>query len=230
MSRNVAFAYPGARAQARFGQLLADGQWQRLSRVPDLALFVQTARETALRPWVQQLDPAAGPHQIEAHLRGQFRSRVRAVAGWAPRDWRAALLWTAVLPDLPALAHAQAGREPLAWMAGDADLRKPPASPLPPRAWLERWRRLWPSVGRDEREPLDALARVLERAARQGASADLATLEPSVRAPLRRLFRRATRSPAGLFAYLALLWLEFVKLRGAVLRRRLALPLEENPA
>lgn len=242
MNRTVGFAFPGARIQARYGRLVSTPMWERLERLDTLAGFLQAARDTALRPWIAQLDPAADAHQIEAQLRALFRRRVGELADWAPRPWRPALAWTGVLPDLPAIAARRRGEDTL-WLRADerfgavgaasarlpAGLR-PLEGALAARqplagAWLAHWRALWPATRRSERRALEELVALLQGAARDAvhdAPAALAALQR----PLRRLFRRNTRAPAGLFAYLALAWIEFGRLRGALLRRRLSLTLE----
>ena len=244
MSRTVAFAYAGARIQARYGKLVPASTWERLRRLDAVNAFLQAARDTGLRPWVLQVDPSADAHQIEAHLRLLFRRRIAELAAWAPEAWRPAIEWTAVLPDLPAIAHRLRGGEPAPWTAADARLawladaelpRMPeelqglrPAkgtAPEPLAYWLERWRALWPAPRPEDRAGLEKLVRMIRDAcgpAVAGASAAQARLQP----PLRRLFRRHTRAPAGLFAYLVLTWLEMIAVRGALLRRRLGLPIE----
>jgi len=238
MSRAVAFAYAGARAQAHYGQLLSEGQWERLERVPDFALFVQTARDTALRPWVANLDRGTPVHAIEASLRAQFRLCVRAVAHWAPVAWRPALRGIESLPDLPAAFYLFSGLEAHPWISADPLLRRlsaraglsrrDPASVLVRAwedgralapAWLEHWHSLWP-----EPEPaLEHLLRLaqdtLQKASREEAALTALHLEPA----LRRAYRHDARAPAGLVAYLALSWLQLLRLRGALLLRRLEL-------
>lgn len=225
MSRIVAFAYAGARAQARYGQLLSDGQWERLQRLPDLGSFLQAARDTALRPWVLNLQADTGAHTLEAALRAQFRLRVRAAAQWAPRPWGAALRWIEALPDIPGAAHVLGGKPAYPWMAGE------PAPALArawgegrtlAAAWLERFRSLWPAPD----PALERLALLAQRALGNARHEDAAAAAARIQPALRRVFRAHTRAPAGLAAYLALCWLEGAALRGALLRRRFTLTQE----
>lgn len=225
MIRTVGFAYAGARIQARYGRRVPQTTWERLRRLATSRAFVQGARDTALRPWLAQVDPDADAHQVEAQLRALFRRRVRELAGWAPAPWRPAIDWVAVLPDLPAInQRLDRGEgelpEPLRAIA-EAHAAKQPLA----QAWLLRWRGLWPPVLRAERRGLEQLVMLLQRAA-QDAATDAPAAEAALLPPLHKLFRRHTRAPAGLFAYLALTWMEFSELRGALARRRLALPLE----
>jgi len=211
------FDYAGARAQARHGQLLPEAQWERLARVPDFALYAQTARETALRPWVATLDAATRPHVLEAALRAQFRAHVRAVAAWVPRAWRPALRWIETLPDLPVASHLLAGEPAYEWMGADPALARVAVRNL--TAWLAQWRKFWPDDAA-ARAPLERLVRDVRRVAQDAAREDAATARARLEPVLRRAFRRHTRAPAGLVAYLALSWLQLARLRGALLRRR----------
>lgn len=245
MSRVVGFAYAGARIQARYGRLVFAATWQRLHRLDTLGGFLQGARDTPLRPWVAQLDTTADVHQIEAQLRALFRRRVAELAEWSPPPWRPAVAWAALLPDLPAIAARLRGAD-APWMRADSRLAAIGDGTLVPEelrvlqqafrdrqplpaAWLERWRALWPPTRPAEQRGLEDLVRLLGGAV-TGAARDAPAALAALQGPLRKLFRRRTRAPAGLFAYLALTWIEFAALRGAVLRRRLALPLEEAAA
>lgn len=205
MIRTVGFAYAGARIQARYGRRVPEATWERLRRLGTTRAFLQGARDTALRPWLVQVDADAGAHALEAQLRALFRRRVHELAGWAPAPWRPAVDWVAALPDLPAAAGAVEAE--------------------PAQAWLQRWREQWPPVRPAERRALEHLVALLRRAARD-AAVDAPAAEAALVPPLRKLFRRQTRAPAGLFAYLALTWMEFSAVRGALARRRLGLPLE----
>jgi len=244
MMQVVDFAYAGARIQARHASRVPASQWERLQRIEGLAAFLQAARDTGLRAWTLQLDAAADAHQIEAHLRLLFRRHVAELAQWAPPAWRPAIEWCAVLPDLPAIVHRLRGGEALPWMAADARLGelagagRPRLSaelklfaprdgelPDPVATWLARWRELWPAPRADERRALEALVRVL-REAMAAAARDAPAASARLRQPLRRLFRRHARAPAGVFVHLVLAWQELMTLRGALLRRRLALPIE----
>ena len=244
MMRTVDFAYPGARIQARYGARVPASHWERLLRIGGLGAFLQTARDTGLRSWTLQLDPHADAHQIEAQLRLLFRRQVAELAQWAPKAWRPAVHWCAVVPDLPVIAHRLRGGTPATWMAKDARLAWLTAgehlavpeelrvlvaakgeAPEPGAAWLKRWRVLWPATLPAERDGLEQLAQLL-RTVVAGAAVDAPAALAQARRPLRRLFRRHTRGPAGLFIHLLLTWQELVSLRGALLRRRLGLPIE----
>lgn len=218
--RTVDFAYAGARIQARYGARAPASHWERLLRIGGLGAFLQAARETGLGAWTLQLDPNADAHQIEAQLRLLFRRRVAELAQWAPPAWRPAVEWCAVLPDVPAIAHRLRSGSPAPWMGNDARL-----APESGAAWLAHWRKLWPAMLPGEREGLEQLVQLVHTAI-AGAEGDAPAALARARQPLRRLFRRHTRAPAGLFIHLLLTWQELVAVRGALLRRRLGLPLE----
>lgn len=243
MSRTVPFAYAGARIQARYGRLVARPTWERLHKLDSLGGFLQGARDTALRPWVAQLDAGADVHQIEAQLRVLFRRHVAELAQWAPPEWRPAVRWVEVLPDLPAIAARLRGAD-APWLQADARLARvgtagrerlpaewralqaPAGAPRGLAAgWLEYWRALWPPMPPSDRRALEQLVALVQQAATR-AQRDAPNAVVALQPPLRRLIRRHMRAPAGLFAWLVLGWIEFTALRGAVVRRRLGLPLE----
>jgi hypothetical protein len=243
MSRVVGFAYAGARIQARYGRLVSRPTWERLERLETTDGFLQAARDTPLQAWVAQLDPATDGHRLEAQLRALFRQRVGELAQWAPPGWRAAVRWVDVLADLPAV-NARFDGADAPWQRDDSRfgaIRVGPEAGVPEplrnlwqawrdkrplvTAWLEQWRALWPPVSADERRALEHLLALLGEAQR-GAARDAPAALAALQGPLRKLMRRQMRAPAGLFAYLALAWIEFAALRGALVRRRLALPVE----
>lgn len=243
MSRVVGFAYAGARIEARYGRLVSRPTWERLERLETTDGFLQAARDTPLQAWVAQLDPATDAHRLEAQLRALFRQRIAELAQWAPSDWRAAVRWVDVLVDLPAIG-ARFGGADAPWLREDGRfgaIRVGPEADVPEAlrelrqawsgkrpllaTWLEHWRALWPPVSADERRALERLLALLGEAQRNAARDAPAALA-ALQGPLRKLMRRQMRAPAGLFAYLALTWLEFAALRGALVRRRLALPVE----
>lgn len=241
MTESTAFAYAGARMQARYGERLTPSSWNHLGRIADFDHLVETLRGTALAPWVAELTASAGPHRIESRLRERFRHEVDEVADWMPRAWHDAVAWFRWAPDLPLLAHVRYRRPAWPWMADDpvarvlvagrggdsralAELLAFAAGVDDERPivdhWLDAWRARWPRSGRG-----DALsaARARVRALidrRRVEAGDRAALEPA----FRRSFRRHARDPAGAFAYLALLHIQFTRLREILLRRRLFEP------
>ncbi len=110
-------------------------------------------------------------HAIERVLRGAWRAYVNEVAGWLPEAWRAAVSWTVLLPDLPAIDALLQGEAPT-WTKQDpalalfteadpaqrlASLQDSPFAPLLPlesesiplgARWARHWRELWPKQKR----------------------------------------------------------------------------------
>jgi hypothetical protein len=116
------FSYAQVRLQSRFGQRADEQVWLRLHTILDLASYLQTAQQTALRPWVLGLSPGHNSHEMELALREKYRRHVDEVAGWMPDDWREPLQWIKRLPDLPALQYLLTDGTPLEWMKSDSAL------------------------------------------------------------------------------------------------------------
>jgi hypothetical protein len=138
-----------------------------------------------LRAWLAGIAPPSTPHEIGQSLRERWRELVAEVASWMPDAWQPAVLWCAVMQDLPVLQHLARGGEALPWMREDAVYRDlceressgfgaaPTAGPLAPLAhawgdadrigqhWLAEWRRRKPGEGRGDPALWDALGRVL---------------------------------------------------------------------
>lgn len=240
MTEATDFAYAGARMQARHGVRPVAAAWNHLARSTDFEHLLQAVRGTAMASWVADLNAATGAHQIERGLRERFRQEVDEVARWLPRSWREAASWLRWLPDLATLAHVRHQRPAWPWMADDAVARalasghgldSAPLAGLQHvgsgadeghtviAGWLEAWRACRPEHGGRRLAGLaeaDALVRSLID--RQSPWEER-RVELELR--LRRLFRRHARGPAGAFAYLALLHIQFTRLRGLLLQRRL---------
>lgn len=233
---NGGMEYVQAHLQARYGQRPDEAAWQRLAALRGWPAALAWARESAFRVWLDGSSEAGGAQALEAALRRRWRALVMEVARWMPPEWRAAVAWCALLPELPALDHLLAGGEALPWMDGEPTLsalsqghtfaRQPGLSLV--EAWLTEWRRRAPPV--DEEDA--ALIGALERALREHAAA-FRVAPPGEAWPLRRrlqarldaLFRRCVLSPAAAFVFLALALLDLERLRAALIPRAL-LPLE----
>ena len=234
MTEATRLAYAAARMQARYGAWPREATWAQLAHVGEFSHLLQAVRASALAPWVADLKAGSGAHRIERVLRQRFRTEVAELARWQPRPWVDTIGWFAWLPDLPAVAQIRQSRSVYAWMredpvqaalagtqpAGSGDVAA--LTRLADRAdddrpvselWLDVWR---------ERRPAGAgmmsrLERVLRQVLRPGTADAKCAAEPA----LRRMFRRHTREPAGTHAYVLLLYLQFVRLRGILLRARL---------
>jgi hypothetical protein len=237
-----------ARLQARHGQRAGEATWQRLETAREFAALLDTARNSALRPWLVGITTASTSHQIETVLRAHWRKAVAEVAGWMPAAWQPAVLWCAVVPDLPVLQHLSRDGDPAAWMNDDPDYRA--LSAVPPaerraavavdrfgalagawaapaslaRAWRAEWdRRLPQPVGRNE----GSLGQVVAALSAHGAAFAAAPagqgwlLRRSLQARLSLLMRRATLEPAAAFIHVALCALDLERLRGELLVRAL---------
>ena len=182
------FAYAQARVQARYAELPGEDAWQRLAAARTLGMFLEEAREGALRGWVKGFSAQSDGHDLDRGVRGIWQDEVTRVAAWLPQPWRPALLWLRWLPLLPLLAHAGRGG-PLPGLGGP---RPNPARAAPPgrdpgsggpdprpgpgpgpgqgggarrtrcedwvSTWAQEWRRLWPPCDRRFLANLDGLA------------------------------------------------------------------------
>lgn len=239
---DLSFAFSQPRLQSRFGDRLAAADWRRLEAIQDTGVRLQAIREGAFGSWVSGLGAASTVEQIERRLREGWTQAVDEVAGWQPRRWQAAMRWLGWLPYLPALQKLARGGRPRHWMrndpvlagivAGDPRERrgKLEGTALEPLiagfdeqadvagAWTRHWRSLWPDPSRDT--PLLGLERALHEHRRRladlpetsGSEQELSRLEGL----LRRSFRHHPLSAVACTAYLGLLALDALRLRGAL--------------
>lgn len=240
--------YAQARLQARFGERPDESSWRGLAdaRGPDALLEI--ARASGLRRWIAGIDASSDHHRIEISLRARWRECVAETASWMPEPWQPAVLWTAVLADLPALCRLARGEAPLEWMRGD-----PVLGPYAGAKDEERQAKLrqealafagaaWPERGaaapagesfesqvrcawRDEwrrRWPNRGDAQALEKLAGLMESTFVEPMAAGRHAFLRRLraqFRRSTLRPGAAFAFLAFCALDIERLRAELLAR-----------
>lgn len=246
MNRHAHFAYAQARLQARHGRRPDVLTWQQLGAISDVAHYLQTARRTALRPWVMTLTSHTEVRDVERVLHQHFRAYVEETAHWQPRPWWPAVRWVKQLLDVPALQHLLAGEATPDWMRSDpalraftsenlnvrmAALQSSECAPLvnawrrgvaPREAWLIHWRSLWPGTSTPMRTALEALVSLFELHLAQLTTARLsAPAREDLEIALTRQFRRHTHQPATTFVSLALMALDVERLRGQLLRRML---------
>ncbi|MBU1192059.1 MAG: hypothetical protein KKE76_10120 [Gammaproteobacteria bacterium] len=244
------YDYIQARLQARHGQRPDAAFWQRLGALRDLSLFLQTARTSGLRPWLEGISPDIQPHRIEQLLRQRFRSEAQLVAGWQPRAWKAATDWIAFWVDLPALGALLRSERPPDWMKNDPDyhslaelprearaeaLLQTPWAALAPRrgntddlrsVWFKEWKRRRPRDNTRNLAQVDRLAKALHtpRAGNEqpatSTAADVAARE-QWRSMLNFRFRELTRAPVSAMVYLFMIHQDMERLRGDLLQRRL---------
>jgi hypothetical protein len=235
------FAYSQARLQARLGSRTGAADWQRMNATRDLGALLQAAATTALAPWTRELSAHTSVHEAERKLRRAWLDSVDEIASWQPRPWQAAITWLRWLPYLPALEKLARGGKSPEWMRGDpllgpivaedprqraASLQRSECAPLasgfqsPPdvtAAWIHHWRSLWP-----ERDPG---GRSLERSVLhvRVARAEIAGSPPGTTTAtvlarlekrLMNAFRRHPLSPVATVAWLGLVALDLMQLRG----------------
>lgn len=257
MSPRPRWRYVQARLQARHGERLSEGDWRALEAARALDHFLDRARATPLRRFTGPINAGMTSHAIERLLRAGWRAYVAELASWLDRDWQAAVLWAAHLPDLPALDALLKGEAP-GWMAQDnrlaafadgdvprrmAALEQSPLAPLlpaPDRAaglalrWRAHWQSLWPRTGATEARGLhELMAIVATHMAQLALAAPPATSQPhrlELAKSLTRLFRRHGASPVAVFCHLALVAIDLERLRGNLARRRLFEPLRAREA
>jgi hypothetical protein len=229
--------YALARVQARHGARPVPSEWRRLESSHDLGQFLEAARSSLFGPWIATLDRNRDIHVIERTLRQSWRDYVRKVASWHPRRWQAWLNWIEWLPTLELIAQLGRKDSRPAWIQADPILGAAPGAGsalelfapaisgtvVVTELWLSRWRALQPSVDGDTTQLLAMVAKaVREYVQRLGLEdADTAALNERLRERLRRVFRAAAGSPVASLCHLALMALDFERLRGDLLSRAL---------
>lgn len=250
MSEVPRWSYVQARLQARHGERLREPDWGALQAARSLEEFIARARVSSLRRFTERWHAGMSSHVVERMLRDAWRGYVAELADWVPAAWRQAVLWTALLPELPIIDGLLRGETPK-WVKDDpafADLARVDRqernvtatdSPLdalvaslgPDRtlaaSWYSHWRALWPRR-RAERTALIAIAAAIKAHVDELGRADPQQTSVSYRrdlkAKLTRMFRRHSGSSAAVFCHLALVALDLERLRGDLIRRRLFEP------
>ena len=238
MNGGPQWGYVQARLQARHGERLQDSDWRALEAAHSLDHFIERARATSLRRFTETLNTRMSSHVIERILRAAWRGYVAEIAAWVPPQWRPAVLWTAYVPDLPAVDAWRKG-DVRDWMRHDpavAELidgaKKAMLAPLTGESgrttaarWHTHWQSLWPQNQKADRRLLTELADMVS--AHVAQLADAGPQESSSRYRLdlgravTRLFRRHPAAPVAVFSHLLLMALDFERLRGGLARRRL---------
>lgn len=245
------YDYIQARLQARHGQRPDAALWQRLGALRDLPLFLQTARASGLRPWLEGFTPDTSAHRMEQLLRQRFRAEAEHIARWQPRPWQAATAWVAHWIDLPALGGLLRSEHTPEWMLDDPDYAALAELPRAARAealqntrwaelgeeftrpgrghaqlraaWFAHWRRLWP------KDDTRTLAQIEKLAEALGQPSDGTARTPAQDAAQRAQwaawlnyrFRQMPRAPVTSLLHLFMLALDMGRLRGELLQRRL---------
>ena len=233
--------YAHARLGARFGARPDELAWRRIEMIRDLGGMLDAARASPLSDYLSEIGPDADVHAIELALRAHLRERVRAIAAWMPPEWREAIEWCALLPDLPVLQHLARGGAPPPWLRDDAlgaalregasgRIETGPAFLLaegkrdPDRIaalWQAEWRRRLPVPVAASPFLADVVRLLTAHVAafRDPLQIEGWTLRRALHARLAQLFRRAMLMPAAAFIFLTLSALDCERLRGELLRR-----------
>lgn len=278
MSTSGSLELAAARLGARWGRRADEATWRRVESARSLAGALDVVQGSGLAPWTEGLTATSPPHAIEQALRRRHVRFVQELAGWMPAPWQAAVLWCAVLPELPLLRHLAAGESAPPWLDADPARRgrwpdtveaasttartglraHPFASPhgavrasaqaaigppgeLPPSmqaacaalrakvgddpgrvldAWQAHWHRVAPpGAARDAIEAVFGRLWQAQRGALAQPGADPRALRHALASSLLARWRRALLEPLAAFVHVALLTLEFERLRGELVGR-----------
>lgn len=245
MASFTTLAYAQTRIQSRYGKRADAGVWLKLHNIQDLGSYLQTAQQTALRPWVLGLSSTHNSHAIELALRQKYRQHVDEVASWMPVKWQRPLQWIKRLADLPALQYLLAGGEPLEWMKSDPEISDFTGDDLQLRVqlvrdagyqalvdswqqhgsilsgWMSQWNSIRPkSIYFDQ--GLKRLEKLLLEQMQLQTGQQGATLPTDYEVMLDRfrlVFRRSAFQPAAICAYLAIVAIDVHRLRSDLMRR-----------
>lgn len=245
------YDYIQARLQARHGQRPDAALWQRLGALRDLSLFLQTARASGLRHWLEGFTPDTSAHRMEQLLRQRFRAEVAQVARWQPRPWQAATHWLTHWIDLPVLGGLLRDERAPEWMTLDPDYAPLAELPRAARAealastrwadlgeeyisggrahanlraaWFAHWRKLWPQGDARAFAQVETLAAALQQPATSTAGTPAQDVAQRARwaAWLNFRFRQLPRAPVTSLLHLLMLAQDLERLRGELLQRRL---------
>ena len=240
------FEYVQARLQARYARRPTELVWSRLDAAQGFQAYLEGARTTVLKPWVQNLSAGSDVHDVEHSVRGTLYTSIHTVARWVPSVWSPAVLWLHWLAYLPALQYLLDGGPVLAWMLEGHRLRPFLADSLEARkaaviaagghplvdawgsgrelldGWFDAWQASWPRDCPGHTATLRTLAELMVVHFR-GFSVEPPhgawSSRRSLLQSLRRAFRRHALAPASVFAYLAMLALDLERLRAGLVTR-----------
>jgi hypothetical protein len=241
VSPRAHWSYVQARVQARHGARPDEAGWRLVEGAKSAEEYLQRARRTGLRGFIERIDAGRSSHAVERKLRAQWRHYVAEAAAWAPPEWRAAVRAVARLTDLPIIAALRSGatadfmrQDPvLAQLAESERGAAAKSEETPAGRWLLEWRAAWPKPHASERKWLERLvALVAAHAARlnaAGVQETSARYRGELMQALTRLFRRRSGTPTALFAHLGLVALDLERLRGGLVRRLLFASANREP-
>jgi hypothetical protein len=242
---NVEYAL--TRVQSEYGARPDTNEWRRLEASHDLGQYLEAARSSIFGPWVATLDRSRDAHFIERTLRGAWRSYVRTVAAWHPRRWQPWLIWLEWLPTLGLIARLERAGPMPAWLLADpivgpvargssaerlADVNGTALAVFEPaitgrvplgELWLAHLQELRPPVDAFTEQLLAAVSRAVQEHTRMLAleGANGVALRDQLRKRFDRLFRAAAGTVVATLCHLALMALDFERLRGGLVNRSL---------
>jgi len=122
MSADPALEYGYARLSARLAARPDERLWRQLRSARSLQAAIDAVRGSSAAPYVAGVAMRGTIDEVELAFRQHLRARIRELISWAPQAWRAALHWTEVLVDLPAV-HCLLDDAPLPkWLRDDPHL------------------------------------------------------------------------------------------------------------
>ena len=242
---NVEYAL--ARVQCQYGNRLDTGEWRRLEVSHDLGQYLEAARGSIFGPWVSSLDRSREAHVIERALRGAWRNYVGTVAAWHPRAWQPWLTWLEWLPTLELIARLERAGPVPAWLLADpivgpvargssaerlADVKGTALAVFEPaiagrvplgELWLAHWQELRPPVDTFTEQLLVAVSRAVQEHARMLALEGVngVAVRDELHKRFERLFRAAAGTMVATLCHLALVALDFERVRGGLVNRSL---------
>ena len=80
MADSPGFAYVQPRLQARYAARPSDAEWRLLDASVDVEHYLQAARQTSLKPWMEHLGAETSARDIEAVFREEWAATVREAA------------------------------------------------------------------------------------------------------------------------------------------------------
>jgi len=256
MSGRPRWSYVQARLQARHGDRLQEPDWRAIEAARSIEQFMERVRASSLRRFTEHVNARMSSHAVERALRDAWRRYVAELAGWVPEEWRQAVLWASLFPDLPVIDGLRASEAPT-WIEPDPEFAalaktdqtargvRPAALLVAGLAasgtreetlaarWYAHWRTLWPrhpAAGRALREIAVAINAHVARLDGAGPHETSARYRGELATALTRLFRRHDGAPAALFCHLALVVLDLERLRGGLVHRSLFAPAAEEAA